>query len=232
MRRTAAGYKPPQYGRDIERLLQGLVSWHDALLDAGVAATVRAPLAHLYFERIHPFWGGNGRVGRVIEATLLLQAGFRYAPFAMSRFYLDHIDAYFTLFNTCRKADETGKAHPNQAFVVFHLDGMRQTLDALHDRVNRIVDQLLFDARLVAALEAGELNPRQYAIVRRVLDNGRALALTELRQGSAYQTLYRDKTDKTKQRDLRRLREQGWLHLDAGGMLRPGFIAGPDDGVT
>lgn len=225
-------YKPPQYGRDIERLLQGLVSWHDTLLDAGVAATVRAPLVHLYFERIHPFWDGNGRVGRVIEATLLLQAGFRYAPFALSRFYLDHIDAYFSLFNTCRKADEAGRAHPNQGFVAFHLDGMRQTLDALHDRVNRIVVRLLFDARLVAATEAGELNPRQYAIVRRVLDNGRPLALTELRQGSAYQTLYRNKTDKTKQRDLRRLREQGWLRVDGSGLLRPGFIAGPDDGVT
>ncbi len=224
-------YKPPQYGRDIERLLQGLVHWHDTLLDAGVPPTIRAPLVHLYFERIHPFWDGNGRVGRVIEATLLLQGGFRYAPFALSHFYLEHIDAYFSLFNTCRKADEADKAHPNQAFVAFHLDGMRQTLDALHDRVNRIVDQLLFDARLVAALEAGELNPRQYAIVRRVLDNGRPLALTELRQSSAYQTLYRKKTDKTKQRDLRRLREQGWLRVDAGGMLRPGITAGPDDGV-
>ena len=116
--------------------------------------------------------------------------------------------------------------------MAFHLDGMRQTLDALHDRVNRIVDQLLFDARLVAALEAGALNARQYAIVRRVLDNGHPLSLTELRQSSAYQTLYRKKTDKTKQRDLRRLREQGWLRVDAGGMLAPGFIAGPDDGVT
>jgi Fic family protein len=225
-------YKPPQYGRDIERLLQGLAHWHDTLLDAGVDAIIRAPLVHFYFERIHPCWDGNGRVGRVIEATLLLQAGFRYAPFALSRFYLEHIDAYFSLFNTCRKADEAGKAHPNQAFVAFHLDGMRQTLDALHDRVNRIVDRLLFDARLVAAVEAGELNARQYVIVRRVLDNGRPLALTELRQSPAYQSLYRNKTDKTKQRDLRRLRERGWLRLDAGGLLRPGFVAGRDDGVT
>jgi len=224
-------YKPPQYGRDIERLLQGLMHWHDTLLDAGVAPTIRAPLVHLYFERIHPFWDGNGRVGRVIEATLLLHAGFRYAPFALSHFYLEHIDAYFSLFNTCRKTDEAGKAHPNQAFVAFHLDGMRQTLDALHDRVNRIVEQLLFDARLVAAMEAGELNARQYVIVRSVLDNGQPLALTALRQSAAYQTLYRHKTDKTRQRDLRRLRDQGWLHVDSQGLLRPGFVSGPKDGA-
>lgn len=58
------------------------------------------------------------------------------------------------------------------------------------------------------------------------------LAAIKLRQGSACQTLYRDKTDKTKQRDLRRLRERGWLRLDAGGLLRRGFVAGPDDGVA
>jgi len=31
-------------------------------------------------------------------------AGYRYAPFALARYYLANIDAYFTLFNTCRKA--------------------------------------------------------------------------------------------------------------------------------
>lgn len=57
------------------------------------------------------------------------------------------------------------------------------------------------------------------------------LAAIKLRQGSACQTLYRDKTDKTKQRDLRRLREQDWLRVGVGGMVWPGVIAGPDDGV-
>lgn len=63
-------------------------------------ALIRAPLMHLYFELIHPFWDGNGRVGRVLEATLLQAAGFRYAPFAQTRYYLEHIDAYFTLSQT------------------------------------------------------------------------------------------------------------------------------------
>jgi fido (protein-threonine AMPylation protein) len=52
-------------------------------------AAIRAPLVHFYYEQIHPFWDGNGRVGRVIEATLLQAAGYRYAPFAMARHYLD-----------------------------------------------------------------------------------------------------------------------------------------------
>lgn len=78
-------YKPPQYDKDIWRLLEALIGWHRNLVDEGVPALVRAPLVHLYYEQIHPFWDGNGRVGRVIEATLLQAAGYRYAPFALAR---------------------------------------------------------------------------------------------------------------------------------------------------
>lgn len=224
-------YKPPQYGRDVERLLDALVGWHNTLVDAGISAVVRAPLVHLYFERIHPFWDGNGRVGRVIEATLLLQAGFRYAPFALWHYYLDHVDEYFSLFNACRRADEAGHAHPNQAFVAFHLEGMRQTLGALHDRVNELVTLLLFDAQLVKALETSQINPRQYNIMRLLVDNGAPMPLSALRQHTTYLALYRNKTDKTKQRDLRRLRDQRWLRVDDKGLVWPGFIAGADDGA-
>lgn len=224
-------YKPPQHGRDIERLLDALVGWHNTLQDAGVPAIVRAPLVHLYFERIHPFWDGNGRVGRAIEATLLLQDGFRYAPFALWRYYLDHVDEYFSLFNACRRADDAGHAHPNQGFVAFHLEGMRQTLGTLHDRVNELVTVLLFETQLVNALEARQINPRQYTITRLLVDNGEAMPLSALRQHPTYLALYRDKTDKTKQRDLRGLRDQRWLRVDDKGRVWPGFIVGADDGA-
>lgn len=116
-------YKPPQFDKDIWRLLQALIDWHKDLVRAEVPALIRAPLVHLYHEQIHPFWDGNGRVGRVIEATLLQAAGFRYAPFALARYYLAHIDAYFTLFNVCHKGAADKLAAPNSAFVAFHLEG-------------------------------------------------------------------------------------------------------------
>lgn len=224
-------YKPPQLGRDIRHLLQALMEWHGGLVDAGVPALIRAPLMHLYFERIHPFWDGNGRVGRLVEATLLLQEGFRYAPFALWRYYLDNVDEYFTLLNVCRKAEAAGHAHPNQDFVRYHLEGMRVTLERLHDRVNRMVGLLLFDADLVRALERREINAREYAVVRRVLDHGAPLPLTELRRTVQYRQLYRDLTEKTMQRDLRRLREKKWLHVDSEGRLWPGLLSPPESGL-
>lgn len=200
------------------------MAWHGELATAGVPALIRAPLVHLYFEQIHPFWDGNGRVGRVIEATLLQAAGYRYAPFALARHYLSNIDAYFTLFNTCRKAAEKGREFPNQAFVEFHLEGMRLTINNLHDRVNRLVAMLLYESNIRRALDDKSINARQYTILCQLLDRGRPLPLDELRRAPWYTSLYIKLNDKTRSRDLRRLREIELAFLDTDNALWPGFV--------
>jgi len=179
---------------------------------------------HLYYEQIHPFWDGNGRVGRVIEATLLQAAGYRYAPFALARYYLQNIDAYFTLFNTCRRAAEKGRDAPNQAFVDFHLEGMRQTINTLHDRVNLLVSRLLYESRIRRALDEKRINARQYTILSMLLDRGRPLPLDEARHAPWYTSLYLKLNDKTRQRDLHRLRELELAFLDTDNALWPGFV--------
>jgi Fic family protein len=217
-------YKPPQYGGDIRTLMAALVEWYAQLVQAGLPALVRAPLVHLYFEMIHPFWDGNGRVGRVLEAAILHAEGFRHAQFALARYYLDQIDRYFSLFNLCRKQAEHGDQAPNTVFVEFHLEGMLSVLHALHDRVNRLVNVLLFEAELRSRLDRKELNARQYAIVMHVLKNGGPLPIEELRLAPWYRALYVRRTDKTRQRDLSRLREQRLLKQDKQGRLWPGFV--------
>ncbi len=138
-------YKPPQYERDIKLLLERLVEWNQEMKSMDVPALIRAPLVHLYYELIHPFRDGNGRVGRVLEATLLQADGFRYAPFAQARFYYEHIDRYFTLFNICRKQVAKKAAYPNTPFFGFFLEGMLANLNKLYYRVNNLVNIILFE---------------------------------------------------------------------------------------
>lgn len=83
---------------------------------------IRAGLAHDYFECIHPFRDGNGRVGRLLErTTLLMSEGYKYPAQALDRYYLEHMDEYFLLFNQARKG---GKPAP--AFLGFVLGGSRR----------------------------------------------------------------------------------------------------------
>lgn len=217
-------YKPPQFGKDIQRMLDALIGWHGEMTAASVPALIRAPLVHLYYELIQPFWDGNGRVGRVIEATLLQAAGYRYAPFALARYYLTNIDTYFTLFNTCRKAAEKKRGAPNQAFVAFHLEGMRITINGLHDRVNGMVSMLLYESVIRRALDDKEINVRQYTILSQLLGRAQPLSLDEIRRAPWYVSLYLKRNDKTRQRDLYRLRVMELVFLDTDNILWPGFI--------
>lgn len=215
-------YKPPQFRGDIDRLMDALMDWHRQLVDAGISPLVRAPLVHLYYELIHPFWDGNGRVGRVLEATILRHAGYKYAPFAMAKYYQEQLHPYFALFNACRKAAATDQPHPNQPFVLFHLEGLRVVIARLQGRVNELVDELLLKNQALGAWNEKLINPRQYAILRKLVDHPGPLTLEALRVDPIYQGLYFRKAEKTRQRDMRHLRDTGLIVVDPNGVLRLG----------
>lgn len=220
-------YKPPHYGKDVERLLDALIEWHQQLVEQGVPVLIRAPLVHLYYELIHPFWDGNGRVGRVLEATLLQAEGYKYAPFAQARYYLEHIHAYFALFNATRKQAEKKAEAPNTNFVVFFLEGMLVNINNLHDRVNALIALILYENEVKRLYDEKAINARQYAIVSQVMAADKPVMLADLRKAPWYQALYVKLTDKTKQRDLKGLRELGIVMQDELNQLWLGCLQAP-----
>lgn len=219
-------YKPPQLGKDIRLLLEILLEWNKTLEKEGISALIRAPLVHLYFELIHPFWDGNGRVGRVLEAGILYSNGFRYAPFAQANFYLNNIDSYFTLFNSCRKKAKKKYDFPNSEFVAFFLQGMLETINHLHDRVNRMIHVVLFEAQIKRLYDEKGINDRQYAIINEVFRNDgiAPINLSDLKQLPWYIALYSKLTDKTRKRDLSSLQKLELLLIDENGHLLPDIV--------
>ena len=73
-----AGFVPPPHTA-ISDCTAALVNFLDAN-DDGIPMPVRAGVAHLQFETIHPFLDGNGRVGRLIITLLFCQAGLLREP--------------------------------------------------------------------------------------------------------------------------------------------------------
>lgn len=217
-------YKPPQLGQDIRLLLQSLIDWNHQLANSGIPALIRAPLVHLYFEQIHPFWDGNGRVGRVLEAGILYADGFRYAPFAQANFYLTHIHQYFAAFNHCRKAANKKHPNPNLEFVSLFLQGMLETINHLHDRVNHLVQIVLYETRLKRLHDEKKINDRQYAIVNQILTYSKPVSLAELRKEPWYLALYSTLTDKTKSRDFNHIKTRHLLVEVEKGKVAPNFV--------
>lgn len=58
--------------------------------DDAMPALVRCGIAHVQFETIHPFLDGNGRVGRLLIAFLLVHRGVLHRPLLYLSAYLKH----------------------------------------------------------------------------------------------------------------------------------------------
>ena len=62
----------------------------------------RAGLAHIWFESIHPYEDGNGRIGRAISEKLLAQGLPTPAVTGMASTLLLHRKAYYAALERAR----------------------------------------------------------------------------------------------------------------------------------
>ena len=92
--------------------------------DDGLPSLVRAGLAHVQFETIHPFLDGNGRVGRLLVALLLCDAGALRQPLLyLSLYFKQHRSRYYELLNRVR---DTGDW---EEWLAFFLEGVQVTAE-------------------------------------------------------------------------------------------------------
>ena len=109
-----------------------------ALLDAFCAyvnttkdtSPVVAGVSHIWFEKIHPFLDGNGRVGRLLSAYILKKGGYDFSGLVPFEQYLEqHRDDYYYFLGQDRQ-DVT-------AFVEFYLTALlvqaNISLSTVHD---------------------------------------------------------------------------------------------------
>jgi Fic family protein len=65
---------------------------------------VRAALAHVQFETIHPFLDGNGRLGRLLIVLMLIDPGVLQQPLLyLSLFFKQHRSRYFERLSGIRQ---------------------------------------------------------------------------------------------------------------------------------
>jgi len=101
--------------------------------DDGFPVLVRAGLAHVQFETIHPFLDGNGRVGRLLITFLLCQAGLLREPLLYLSLYLkENRPTYYALLDEVRREGDW------EAWLAFFLDGVRQTAESAVSTAERL----------------------------------------------------------------------------------------------
>ena len=140
----------------------------------GLPPLIRAGLAHVQFETIHPFLDGNGRVGRLLITFQLCSDGVLVEPMLyLSLYFKQHREVYYNLLTHVR---ETGDW---ETWLEFFLEGVIETAGAAVDTAHRLLTMLDADR------ETLERQGRRVGSVLRVheaLANKVILSLTGIRK--------------------------------------------------
>lgn len=124
----------------------------------------RAAIAHLWFESIHPFEDGNGRIGRAIVDMAMAQD--HRAPVrlvSLSRQLLESRKGYYDALNAAQRG--TGDATD---WVVW----FAQQYARAGERSSSVIDRAIEKARFWAHHAGINLNERQRKVLQRLLDDG------------------------------------------------------------
>jgi Fic family protein len=124
-------------------------------------ALTRAGMAHLYFESIHPFEDGNGRVGRALAEKALGQSLGQPALTALAATILARRKSYYEALEAANK--NNGITHWLMWFAGVAIEAQRRTI--------ALVEFLIDKTKLLDRLK-GQLNERQEKALLRMFREG------------------------------------------------------------
>lgn len=117
------------------------------LHDPSTPAVVRAGLAHVQFETIHPFLDGNGRTGRLLVALLLCHDGVLPQPLLYLSLYLKrHRTTYYDLLQRVRTHGVW------EEWLDFFLSGVAETANQAAETAGRLLQLFQKDRERLHAL--------------------------------------------------------------------------------
>jgi len=119
-----------------DRLMPALDAFEKFLHDDKIKlpALIKAALAHVQFETIHPFLDGNGRLGRLLITLILITEGVLRSPLLYLSLYLkSNRDSYYSHLQSVRERGDW------EAWIEFFLTGVTETAGQAAETAQAIV---------------------------------------------------------------------------------------------
>ncbi|MBS1833660.1 MAG: Fic family protein [Acidobacteria bacterium] len=154
---------PP--GSAVAREMKAFITWFNKTAPDGATplpALTRAGLAHIYFESIHPFEDGNGRIGRALSEKALSQAVAQPSLTALAATILVRRKAYYKSLEYANKRSD----------VTSWLAWFAGTVLEGQIRTETRIEFVLNKSRLLEKVEREGVNDRQKKAIVRMLREG------------------------------------------------------------
>ncbi len=165
---------------------------------------IRSAIAHLYFESIHPFEDGNGRIGRAISEKALSQGLGRPTLLSLSETIEAKKKNYYKALQSAQKSNEiTG-------WVIYFSNTVLDAQIRAEENIEFILNKTKFFDRF-----KDQFNDRHLKVLRRMLDAGVA-GFEGGMSAKKYVAITKTSTA-TATRDLKYLSDIGALTQIGGG---------------
>jgi Fic family protein len=149
-----AAFVPPPAQEALECMSKLELFLHDQ--PESTPALLKAALAHVQFETIHPFLDGNGRLGRLLITLLLCeQSALREPMLYLSLYFKTHRQYYYELLNNVRLTGDW------EAWLDFFAEAVIVTATQAVETAQQLLDLSKRDRDKIGGLGRAAASARQ-----------------------------------------------------------------------
>lgn len=149
----------------VRKEMESFLEWFNNTAPGGKLeinnAVIRSAIAHLYFESIHPFEDGNGRIGRAIAQKALSQTLKRPIILSLSRVIEEDKKAYYDALKQGQRSNE----------ITNWLIYFSETTLKAQMQVKELIKFTINKTRFFDVYN-GKLNARQIKVINKMFDAG------------------------------------------------------------
>ncbi len=149
----------------VPKEMKKFIRWFNDTAPGGKSAIafapVRSALAHLYFESIHPFEDGNGRIGRALSEKVLSQHAGRPVILSLSQVIESNKKAYYAALKNGQQSNEVST-------------WLRYFTGVVNDAQHAAEEQIAFVVKKTRFFDVHHeaLEPRQLKAIKKMLNQG------------------------------------------------------------
>ena len=124
-------------------------------------ASIRAAVVHVYFESIHPYEDGNGRIGRALSEKALYQGLGLPIPISLSRVIEANKQAYYQALMEAQRSNEI------TPWIDYFVTTLLSAQEDAERQIHFVLQKTQFFDRF-----AHQFNERQEKVIRRMFNEG------------------------------------------------------------
>jgi Fic family protein len=197
---------PPSHS--VPKEMERFIIWFNDTAPGGrkeiKSAPVRSAIAHLYFESIHPFEDGNGRIGRAIAEKALSQGIGRPVMLSLSKTIESNKKKYYQELESAQYSLEI------DSWIKYFVETILEAQIDSENQIEFTLKKVMFFDRF-----NNRLNDRHKKVIKRILEegpNGFTGGMNAKKYGGICKI-----SKATATRDLQYLLETGALIVSGGG---------------